>query len=145
MSEAAPPLFAALRKLQLLEESEHEAFFAAVAEQLSLATPVADLEARFKLAFSEAGSEPAALLLAVRAVLNRVAARPYAEGGRASLAGDLVAAGLNQAAAEWICGAGETAALPRAADIRRTQAHAAAATSNSYLEDFDWQARRALA
>ena len=121
MSEAAPPLFAALRKLQLLEESEHEAFFAAVAEQLSLATPVADLEARFKLAFSEAGSEPAALLLAVRAVLNRVAARPYAEGGRASLAGDLVAA------AACACVLRMSAARGSAAVSPAPQIHSAAA------------------
>ena len=140
---SAPPrplAFAALRKLQLLDESEHEAFFAAVAAHLSHATPVNDLDARFKLGFSEAGSDAAALLMAVTAILNRVAARTYAQGGRAALGADLVAAGLNQAATEWLCGAAEAAALPCAADIRRTQAHVAAALSHSYLEHFDWQA-----
>eukprot|EP00966_Prymnesium_polylepis_P311761 7203956-Prymnesium_polylepis.1 len=93
--DSAPPppprplAFAALRKLQLLDESEHEAFFAAVAAQLSFSTPVNDLCARFKLGFSEAGSEPAALLQAVTAILNRVAARTYADGGRAALDADL--------------------------------------------------------
>ena len=130
---------AALRKLQILDESDHEFFFAAMAEHLASNTPLADVGARFKISLSESASEAAALVLAISVVLNRVAARVYADGGRSSLAVDIAAAGLSEAAAEWICTTAEKAALPLAGDIRRTHAHAAAALSSSYLEDFDWQ------
>ena len=136
----AVPVLAALRSLQLVDDCE--GFFSSVALHLCGHSPVAELEARYGLELSDPVSNGGLLFAAAKAVLSRVAARSYVESqGSEALRGDVVAAGLKQAAASWVVEAAEAAALPRAAEIRRVQAHAAAALTSDYLEDFDWQAR----
>ena len=142
---SAVSVFSALRFLKLMPESEHTALFGAVAQLLRGVSPAADLDARFGLLFSSPEAELGALLLAVKAVLSRAAARSYeGEHARGALCSDITAAGLSPQAAEWTCQAAEAAVAPCAAEIRRTQAHAAMTLSSSYLEDFDWQARALL-
>lgn len=125
--------------MKLENDELQDALIASVVEHIAQGTPVAVLDIRFSLPFSEKGSDAALMLVALKAIIHRVVARPYAQCGRQSLIADLVAAELNQAAAEWICQAVEKAALPHAQSIRKTQAHLAAALSSSYLQDFDWQ------
>ena len=148
---AAPPSpLAALSKLSLLDDSGRGAFFGCVASQLCSTSPpvveerLASLHEGFGLDF--ASGEPAALLLAAKLVICRVASRTY-EGAsaKAALLADLVAAGLPQAAAEWIREAAQAATLPCAAQLRLAQGHAAAAFSSDYLQDFDWQLNYVLA
>ena len=147
---AAPPSpLAALSKLSLLDDEGRGAFFACVASQLcsastSAGSALAALREGFGLDFAD--GEPAALLLAAKLVICRIAARTYeGEGAKAALLSDLLSAGLPQAAAEWVREAAEAATLPCAAQLRLAQGHEAAALSSDYLQDFDWQLHHVLA
>lgn len=144
MPAAAPPsLLAALHKLSMLDDAGRSAFFVAVASQLSM-TPqptaggAAAMQEGFGLDFTS--GDPAALLLAAKVVVSRVASKAYeGDGAKTALLNDLIAAGLSQGASQWVCEAAEAAVLPCAAQLRLAQGHAAAALSTDYLEDFDWQ------
>ena len=146
---APPPALAALSKLSLLTDEGRNAFFAVVASQLCAAPQPAEAAAAslrdgFGLDFTS--GEPAALLLGAKVLASRIASRAYqADAAKAALLADLLAAGLPQAAAEWVREAAEAAVLPCAAQLRLAQGHAAAALSADYLHDFDWQLNHVLA
>lgn len=135
----SPPLFASLRSLDDLPSSLHQPFICAVADHLARSTPPSSLHLRFNLPLSRSEEEPSALLQAAKALLSRIVARPYADGGREALLADLTSSGLSQSSAEWLCVAGESATSPLAEQIRTAQVHSAEALFSSYLHDFDWQ------
>jgi len=139
---------AALSKLSLLDDVARGTFFVAIVSQLCVPPlPVVaaeSMQTEFGLDFTN--GEPENLLVASKILISRVASRPYADASaKHALLADLVDAGLPQAAAEWVREAAEAAVLPCAAQLRRTQGHAAMVDSSDYLLDFDWQLNHVLA
>lgn len=130
-----------LKHMKLLREPDRAPFLDVVVELLCGAYPADDLDLRFGLPFGEAGSEAAALLLAAKALLGGLAADL---DGHAALATRLQAAGVEAAAADWLCARGAAAVLPRRAALRQAQTHAAAEAHHNYLTDFDWQLQYVL-
>ena len=137
--------YSSLVFLRLLEDDSRALFLPAVAEQLCAASPAADvadvlsLSGVFHLNFRV--GKPAALLHGAKMLLCRVASAAYVFQRADSAAGlhtDLVGAGLDYAAATWVCDAAEAAVLPVAADLRLAQSRVAACGANDCLQDFDW-------
>ena len=130
-----------LKLLHLLPDEARVGFFVEVTELLRACTPpAAAAESLSGYGLDFAAGEPAALLHAAKLLVCRVASRGYEADGAAAatLRADLVAAGLSEAAADWLRTAAESATLPCAAELRVAQAHAAANLANDYLHDFDW-------
>jgi hypothetical protein len=139
-AEARPPALSALKLLKLLGDEKRDLFLPAVVEQLCTAAPAAvvtgALHDAFGLDFAGDG-EPAALLHATKLLLCRVAS-VGAAAEDATLQPDLMAAGLAEAAATWVCEAAEAAVRPVATELRQAQAHAAIGLSHDRLHEFDW-------
>ena len=134
-------VLAGLSLIRLLRESDRGPFLDVVVELLCGEYPAADLDARFGLPFAEAGSEPATLLVAAKALLGALS---IDLDGHATLAARLQTAGVEAPLADWLCSYGAAAVQPRQAALRRAQAHAAAQAHQNYLTDFDWQLQYVL-
>ena len=83
-------VLAGLSLIRLLRESDRGPFLDVVVELLCGEYPAADLDARFDLPFAEAGSEPATLLVAAKALLGALS---IDLDGHATLAARLKTAG----------------------------------------------------
>ena len=134
-------VLAGLSLIRLLRESDRGPFLDVVVELLCGEYPAADLDARFSLPFAEAGSEPATLLVAAKALLGALS---IDLDGHVTLAARLQTAGVEAPLADWLCSYGAAAVQPRQAALRRAQAHAAAQAHQNYLTDFDWQLQYVL-